>query len=690
VAAPAVAWGPAAGMKDRRGERAALDRFVQGVQAGEGHALVVRGEPGVGKTALLDYLAGRASQCRVVRAVGVQSEMELAFAGLHQLCGPMLDRAGSLPASQRDALRTAFGVSAGPPPDRFLVGLAVLGLLSEVAGDQPLICVVDDEQWLDRASAQALGFTARRLAADPVGLIFAARVPGEELAGLPGLVVPGLGEADSRSLLESVLTGPLEEMQAAQLEYLRAQIAYDRRRGSESARLLHGAARRFEPLDAALAREIHLEALTAALFSGLEVPAAQAVAQAALAAPPAPGPPRPVDVVLDAFALLATRGYPAAEPLLRQALDLLLTLDTSGAEVRRWLFLGGGRAGTIFALDRGDWEALAALATRQAQAARAMGALVQLRFAITFLGEFAAAARLIEEERLIAEATGTPPITHTAILLAGWRGREQELADLIEAAAPEGVDRELTLVAMLASCAGAVLDNGLGRPESAAEAAWQAWQCKPILAAYAVPELVEAAARTGDLPRARAALNWLAERTRVAPATGWALGIEARARALLSDDATAEACYQESIGHLAATRCRLQLARSHLLYGEWLRRRKRRLDAREQLRTAYDMLSAMGAQAFADRARRELLATGETASKRATGTDGTAGGPLTAQEASVAQLAVDGLTNPEIGARLYISARTVQYHLRKVFTKLAITSRHELKQALEGLGKAIS
>jgi len=198
---------PAAGLTGRLSERGVLDRFVAGVQAGEGRALVVRGEPGVGKTALLDYLAGRASGCLVVRAAGVQSEMELAFAGLHQLCAPMLDHADSLPAPQREALRTAFGLSAGPVPDRFLVGLAVLGLLSETAGERPLVCMVDDHQWLDRASAQALGFAARRLAADPVGLVFAARVPGEDVAGLPELVVEGLAERDARSLLESVLTG---------------------------------------------------------------------------------------------------------------------------------------------------------------------------------------------------------------------------------------------------------------------------------------------------------------------------------------------------------------------------------------------------------------------------------------------------------------------------------------------------
>jgi hypothetical protein len=202
--------GPAAGLTGRLAERAVLDRFVAGVRAGEGRALVLRGEPGVGKTALLDYLAGRAPGCRVVRAAGVQSEMELAFAGLHQLCAPMLDQAESLPVPQREALRTAFGLSAGPVPDRFLVGLAVLGLLSETAGERPLVCVIDDQQWLDHASAQALGFAARRLAADPVGLVFAARVPGEDLAGLPELVVEGLAEDDARALLESVLTGPLD------------------------------------------------------------------------------------------------------------------------------------------------------------------------------------------------------------------------------------------------------------------------------------------------------------------------------------------------------------------------------------------------------------------------------------------------------------------------------------------------
>ena len=211
VSAHSSVGGPASGLTGRFSERAVLDRLVADVRAGEGRALVVRGEPGVGKTALLDYLAGRASGCLVVRAAGVQSEMELAFAGLHQLCAPMLDYAQALPVPQRDALHTALGLSAGPVPDRFLVGLAVLGLLSETAGKRPLVCVLDDQQWLDDASAQALGFAARRLAADPVGLVFAARVPGKDVAGLPELVVEGLAREDARELLSSVLTGPLDE-----------------------------------------------------------------------------------------------------------------------------------------------------------------------------------------------------------------------------------------------------------------------------------------------------------------------------------------------------------------------------------------------------------------------------------------------------------------------------------------------
>jgi DNA-binding CsgD family transcriptional regulator len=912
-------------LTDRASERAVLDRFVSGVRAGEGRALMVRGEPGVGKTVLLDYLAGRASGCRVARAAGVQSEMELAFAGVHQLCAPLLDHAESLPVPQQAALRTALGLAAGPVPDRFLVGLAVLGLFSEAAGERPLICVVDDEQWLDRASAQALGFAARRLAADPVGLVFAARVPGPDVAGLPELVVAGLADPDARALLDSVLTGPLDgrvrdqivadtggnplallelprgltpaqlaggfglsgavpldgriedsfgwqlaelpdparrlvqlaaadpsgdpvlvwraagrlgldaeaagpvaeaglaefgarvrfrhplvrsaayrsapvqvrqemhgalaeatdpavdpdrrawhrsqavpgpdgdvaaelersagraqargglaasaaflrraalltpdpgrraqrvlaaarvtreagmpdaalallaeveagtvdALQAAQMAYLRGQIADDQRRSSTAARLLLTAACRLEPLNAPLARETHLEALSAAMYVGdMFMPGgARDAARAARAAPPAPDPPRPVDVVLDALALLVTEGYAAAAPALRQALDLLLALNADTDQGRRWRFLASGRTGMTIAMERCDWESLHALLADQAQVARGMGALVQLRSATMGLaaahimrGELNAAARLVDEEHLIAEATGTPPIATTAIMLAAWRGREQETSELIEATVREGTAREQGYVVDFARSMGAVLYNGLGRHGAARDAARQAWERQSVaLGAFAVPELAEAAARTGEVSLVRAALEWLSERTRVMP-TEWALGIKARASALLGDGETADSCYRASIEHLARTGSRVQLARSHLLYGEWLRRENRRLDARAQLRIAHDMLSAMGAGAFAERARVELTATGETVRKR---TVETISG-LTAQEAHIARLAVDGRTNTEIGAQLYLSARTVEWHLRKVYAKLGVGSRRELRWALTHLGQ---
>ena len=301
---------------------------------------------------------------------------------------------------------------------------------------------------------------------------------------------------------------------------------------------------------------------------------------------------------------------------------------------------------------------------------------------------WAPAERLIEEDRLIAEATGNPPVTYAAMMLAAWQGREQEASELIQATVPMATARGTGMLAGLAACARAVLDNGLGRYDAARDAAWEVFERDHLgFGHLVVAELAEAAARTGDVALVQAALDWLSERTRVTP-TEWALGIEARVRALLSDGEAADGCYRESIERLGRTRVRAQLARSHLLYGEWLRRQGRRTEAREQLRTACDMLDAMGMEAFAGRARRELLATGETARKRTAPAARTAGASegLTAQEAQVARLARDGLSNPEIGARLFISPRTAQYHLSNVFTKLGISSRSQLDRVLPAAG----
>jgi DNA-binding CsgD family transcriptional regulator len=903
-----------------------LDQLIDAVRAGGSRVLVVRGEPGVGKSALLDYLAGRAAGCRVVRAVGVQPEMELAFAGLHQLLAPMLDHLDRLPGPQREALRTAFGLGAGPAPDRFLVGLAVLGLVSEAAAERPLVCVIDDEQWLDRASVQALGFAARRLAAEPVGLLFAVRVEEDELVSLPELAVEGLAKEDARALLDSALAGPVDARvrdlivaetrgnplallelprglspaelaggfglpatgslpgriedsfrrqleglpgetrrllalaaadpsgdpllvwraagllgipvgaavpaaeaglgelgarvrfrhplarsaayrsasvqqmqevhgalaeatdpaadpdrrawhqaqaaagpdedvaaelersagrardrgglaaaaafleraalltpdpvrrterllaaarakreageldaalgllvaaeagpadarQAAEMEWLRGQIAFDQFRGSDAARLLLSAACRFEPVDAGLAREAHLDALGAALVAGdLGRPGGvRASAEAARAAPPGPDPPGAVDVVLDALALRLTEGHAAAAAALTRALEVLVSLDVGTGEGRRWLWLVGGRASRIVAVQLWDFESGYALAARQVRVAREAGALVHLQIALNYLGmlhvlagELGAAERLIDEDRLIAEATGNPPVGYAAMMLAAWQGREQEASELIQATIQEATPRGAGVLTGSAEYSRAVLYNGLGRYEAARDAVQQAFERDDVMFGYlVVVELAEAAARTGEMTLVQAALDWLSERTWVTP-TEWVLGIEARVRALLSDGEAADRWYRESIQRLGRTPIRAELARSHLLYGEWLRRQRHRAEARDQLRTAHRMLEEMGMQAFADRARRELRAAGEAARPRTAPADRTTGTSdgLTAQEAQVAWLARDGLSNPEIGARLFISPRTAAYHLSSVFTKLGISSRSQLYRVL--------
>jgi len=493
-------------------------------------------------------------------------------------------------------------------------------------------------------------------------------------------------------LLVAAEAGPLDALQAAQVERLRGQIAADQGRGSDAALLLLRAARLLEPLDADLARDTYLEAIRAAMFAGdLGRPGGvREAAQAARAAPPGPDPPRVVDVLLDAFALRFTEGYAAAAPTLTRAFDLLVNLDVGAGEARGWLWLASGRASTMIATELWDFDSWHALAGRQVQVARDMGALVQLQFALRNLsthqvlaGELSAAARLIDEDRLIAEATGHPPVTYAALMLTAWQGREREASELIQATVQEATGLGTGRLAGMAGWASAVLDNSLGRYDAARDAARRVFERDDMGLGLVVAELAEAAARTGDAELIQAALDWQSERTRVTP-TEWALGIEARIRALLSDGEAADGFYQESVERLGRTRIRAELARSHLLYGEWLRRQGRRTDAREQLRTAHRMLDAMGMTAFAERARRELRATGETVRRRTVPAARTAGATetLTAQEAQVARLARDGLSNPEIGARLFISPRTAAYHLSNVFTKLSIGSRSQLDRVL--------
>jgi DNA-binding CsgD family transcriptional regulator len=909
---------------DRHAERDTLNRLVAAVRDGEGRALVVCGEAGVGKTALLDYLADNASGCRVVRTAGCQSEMELAFAALHQLCTPLLEGLTRLPAPQRDALRIAFGMGSGSTPDMFLVGLAVLNLFSDAAEPQPLICVVDDEQWLDRASAQVLGFVARRLVAEAVGMVFAARAPSTDIAGVAALTVEGLSESDARALLDSALTGPLDskvrdrilaetygnplallelpralspqelaggfglhttmrlscrveetfrrrvealpdqsrlllliaaaepvgdpglvwraaaklgvgaeaaapateagliefgtrvrfrhplvrstvygsalaqerqkvhsalaevtdpqldpdrrawhrahavpgpdeavaaelersadraqarggvaaaaafleratmltldperraeramaaasanlqagaidavrhllsvaeagagtDMQQARIDLLGADFAFVTNRGSDAPSLLLKAAKRLEPIDAGLARATYLQALCSAMFAGrlalgggvLEV------ASDVDAAPPPTSPPCASDFLLDGLVAHYTRGYAAGLPFLRKALDAFGT-DVPAEEKLRWYWVADVVAQHVWDDDR--WQQLT---DEHVQLARDMGALSELPMALSargfillFAGELVEAAALLQELEAAMGATGISLAPYVRLGLEAFRGLHAETTALVDATIEDVTLRGEGNGIAVAQWATAVLNNGVGDYQTAMTAAQLAsgHPGEIVSPPWALVELIEAAARRRESETAAEALHRLAEVTN-ASGTNWALGVQARSRALLSDDDAAERLYRESIERLGRTHIRADLARAHLLYGEWLRRQRRRVDARAQLRIAHDMLDAMGMDAFAERARRELQATGETTRKRSVATGDE---QLTAQEALIARMARDGLSNPEIAARMFISARTVQYHLRKVFAKLGIESRTQLDRVLPDDGNVVA
>jgi DNA-binding CsgD family transcriptional regulator len=909
----------------RRGECEALDRLLARLRTGRSPVLVLRGEAGVGKTALLEYLVDEATECRIVRAAGAEAEMELAYAGLQQLCAPMLEHLDALPDPQREALSTAFGLSAGDPPDRFFVGLAVLSLCAEAARDRPLLCVVDDAQWLDRASAHALAFVARRLDAESVALVIAIREVGDEseFPGLPDLTVRGLLDTDAHALLESathvhldervrnrivtetrgnplallelpramtpaelaggyglpeamptasrieqgfrrrleslppetrrlLLTAaaepvgdatlvwraaerlgigveaaaaaaaaglleidgrvrfrhplvrsaayrasapperqevhraladvtdpdrdpdrrawhhalatdrpdeavaaelersasraaarggiaaaaafleraaeltpdpasrggralaaaqakfesaapeaalellalaelcPLQELQRARLERLRAEIAFARTRGRDAPALLLDAARRLEPLDAAMARETHLEAMVAAMFaSGLgDGPSVREAAEAAQAGPAAPQPPGVIDLLVDGLATRFTEGYAAGVPPLRKALAAFRDVEGSTARDVRWFWLA-----CRLAQDLWDDELWYELATRGVRVTRETGMLSVLPNAVTYRaslyvlqGNFDAASALIEEADAITQATEMAPLKYASLMLAAWRGHEADGLALIEAGRIEATARGEGIALRISEWVKALLFNGLGRYQDAHAAAVRACADEVVaISAWALAETIEAGVRSGAADATSAALDRLSDRTR-ASGTDWALGVLARSRALLSEGDAADALYREAIERLERTRIRAELARARLLYGEWLRREHRRVDAREQLRAALEMFTAIGADGFAERTRVELLATGETVRKRTVETRD----DLTAQEAQIARLARDGRTNPEIGAQLYISPRTVEWHLRNVFTKLGISSRRGLHDALPDESSAIA
>jgi tetratricopeptide (TPR) repeat protein len=902
--------------RGRTRELEALDRLLEKVRGGQSSALVIRGEPGVGKTALLRRAVSGTAGFRVVQIAAIESEMELPFAALHQLCAPLVSLLDALPESQRDALSVALGLSLGPPPDRFLVGLAALSLLAETAAEQPLLCVVDDAQWLDGASAQVLGFVARRLMAESVAIVFAVREPSREreLMGLPELRLAGLDDEDARTLLanavpgrldervserivaetrgnplallelpsgmsaaevaggfalpdavdlpaqieeqyrqrfaalpeptrrlmllaaadpvgdatllwraaqtlglgpesaepaaaaqlleirarvrfrhplvrsaiyraapaadrravhgalaaatdrdidpdrrawhrahsatapddevageliesagraqrrggiaaaaafleravtftsdpvdrasralaaarakfeaadivgaESLLAladaGPLDDLHDALVQRTRAQIAFDLHRGSDAPPLLLSTARRLEPLDAELARETYLEALLAAIHAAGRARGTDPaeVARAARSATTGPEPRSARELLLVGLATRLSDGYAAAAPALTAAVRAYRA-ERRGLD---WLCV----AFDIAAMDLWDDEAWLELASGQVELARATGTLVMLPYALEYLaafhvqaGDLSLAAGLLEEADDLSLESRHETLPYIPLRLAAWRGQASTTLELVVQIKRGALEQGQGCAIAAADYSAAILHNGLGQYELALDAAQKAVASDVMaISSWALQELVEAASRSGERDVARDAVNRLSARTS-ASGTLWARGTEARSRALVEEGAGADSLHREAIDLLGQTHMAAHLARARLTYGEWLRRQGRRVDARRQLRAAVEVFASIGAEGFAERARRELLATGEKVRKRRDDT----GNELTPQELQVARLAREGRTNPQIGAELFLSPRTVEWHLRKVFGKLGISSRMGLHGALPG------
>jgi DNA-binding CsgD family transcriptional regulator len=894
-----------------------LDRLLEAARIGQSGILVFRGAAGIGKTALLRYAARQAAGFRVAEVVGVQAEMELAFAGVHQLCAPMLARLEPLPRPQRDALSVALGLASGEIPDRFLVSLAVLSLLSAEAEERPLLCLIEDAQWLDAASSQVLGFVARRVLAESVAIIVAIREPTTErdFAGLPELRLDGLDEEDGGALLTSAVrgrldhrvrnrivaetggnplallelprhmsaaelaggyelpvardlagrleehyvqrlgelpeatrrlillaaadplgdatllwragrsleidataltaaadaglleigarvrfrhplvrsaayrtasveelhrvhealaevsdpesdpdrrawhrslaasgadeevaaelersagraqarggvaaaaaflqraaalspdparrcerslaaaqaslgagaftdvrallataeAGVLDELQRARIDLVRAQLAFASSRGTEATPLLLSAARRLEPLDSSLARETYVDAFSSALFGARlnDSIGVSDVAEAARAAPRrSDGEAATADLLLDALVTL-TEDYEAAVPPCRKAVQRLTGDEVSHEERLRWLWQG-----CVIALEIWDDESAYLLSQHSVEIARETGTLAELALALSartpilvFSGEVSAAASAVAESNSVQEASGIISAPYGALILGAWQGGSSETSQLIEMTLGEVGARGEGIGVAICDYARAVLCNGCGNWEEALLAACSASEQREVVAEnWGLSELVEPATRTGRTDLARDALDRLRSKAN-ASRTAWALGVAARSEALLSEGDPADTLFREAINRLGGTRVRAELARAHLLYGEWLRRENRRIDARAQLRAAHDHFASMGMEAFAERARNELQATGEKVRKRSHETRD----DLTPQENQIAHLARDGLSNPEIGSRLFLSPRTVEWHLHHVFTKLGITSRRQLASAL--------
>jgi DNA-binding CsgD family transcriptional regulator len=480
-------------------------------------------------------------------------------------------------------------------------------------------------------------------------------------------------------LLPIAEAGSRDELQQAHAELLRGQIAFSSNIGSGAPPLLLSAAKRLERFDVDLARETYLDAWGAAWFAGSLATAGDLleVSRAARLAPPSTHPSQPFDLLLDALALLITEGRAAAATALRRASSAFTAAETAAEDTFRWTALPPIPSYVLW-----DDESWYVINQRQLALAREAGALARVPMGLitgavidAWSGEFAKAAEATAEAEAIVEATGTGLAPYAAMLLAALQGRESDGLALIESAIKEGGALGQGFAVQWGEFVKAILFNGLGRYGEALVAARRASEDTPelFISSWVLAELIEAASRSGEPEHAEGALERLTAETAIA-GSDWGLGIAARSRALLTDGDAAEPLYAEAIERLGRTRLRPELARAHLLYGEWLRRQHRRLDARDELRIAHEMFTGVGMEAFAERARVELGATGERARKRTTDTID----QLTPQEAHVARLAAEGNTNREIATQLFISPSTVEYHLRKAYRKLDVKSRTQL------------
>jgi DNA-binding CsgD family transcriptional regulator len=531
------------------------------------------------------------------------------------------------------------------------------------------------------AAAAALLERSLLLTADP-----AARAERVLAAAQVSMQAGSLGRAlELLATAEAGGAGPLDEFQHARVDLLRGHIAFVSRMGRDAPSLLLKAARRLEPLNLDLARQTYLTAWAAALMAGHLAGAGDLleVSRAARALPPPKDSPRAADLILDGAARLVTDGPAAAAPVLRQAADLYTAGDVPSEELR---------LGTIATTALWDDDAGHTILARQVQFDRAIGAfnylpsdLVQLAQLDARRGDFAVAASLIAESDAAAEATGIRIAPFVRMLLAALRGDQDQFTPLMATAIATAEAEGQGLAATTADWYAAILHNGLGRYDEAFAETSKAWEHSNVYSTLVtLPELIEAATRTGQTEVAAGALAELAATTQAA-GTDYALGIEARSRALVSETTVAEEWYREAVDRLGRTPVRTETARAHLVYGEWLRRQRRRRDARDQLRTAFEMFDTIGMEAFAARARAELRATGERARPRSPG----ARELLTPQEEQIGWLVAEHLSNREIAARLFISASTVEYHLAKIFRKLGVSSRGEVARSLRD-GKGAS